>query len=110
MSPPRVQTPDASPRSPQTVTILHPYSTLLPARSPAGLLHRDLLLPHVKSLCAGGTPIPSLRGARPGGQTPGTNWPLRSPQLFHSFLFSCLSYFFLFFCLGILSTLAKEKN
>lgn len=25
-------------------------------------------------------------------------------------LFSCLSYFFLFFCLGILSTPAKEKK
>lgn len=47
---------------------------------------------------------------------PGMNWPLQSPQLFHSLPFffffpACLSYFFcFFFCLGILSTPAKEEK
>lgn len=71
-----------------------------------------LLLPQAKlPLHEGGQPHPQPETKR----MPGINWPLQSPQLFHSLLFffffsPCLSYFFCLFCLGILSTPAKEKK
>lgn len=51
--------------------------------------------------------LPSPGGGQ--GQL-GSDQPLPSPRPVQSSLFSCLSYFFFFFCLGILSTPAKEKK
>lgn len=84
---------------------------------PCGAHHYEtpqthLLLPQAKLLLHGGHPLP-----QPGTKRmPGMNWPLQSPQLFHSLPFffffspSQFSYFFCFFCLGILSTPAKERG
>lgn len=63
----------------------------------------------MKSLLHWGIPIPSLQGAGPGGCL-GQNGLSDPHSYFIPFFFSCLSYFFLFFCLGILPTPAKKKK
>ena len=81
-----------------------------PCHQRTGPLHRDLLLPAVKSPVSGEelqSPACKQQDQEGARNEPASSIPT---QLFHSFLFSCLSYFLLFFCLGILSTPAKEKK
>lgn len=103
--PTRVQTPNANPGSPQIAAIQHPAASMMPR----GAVTQTFASPSCEIPPALGHPHTQPAGSRARRMT-GTKRPLQSPQLFYSFLFSCLSYFFLFFCLGILPTPAKKKK